>query len=189
MKTLKEILESSILSDIETTISKEIKDLYPVPTKKDFVKTSSTTGKLVWNCEYLLSNYEQYYKNGFPEGVNGLCIMVSSKSEMHDENNLLLGFSINKAPGTADFMNSWKIPGSSLGYSLSELKGIAVKIFQEIANNPELLKEIFEHHTKWWPDWCKTFQSTKNMDRWSEWKVIKSMNIKRRDFNEIMKIR
>ena len=145
MKTLKTILEASIL-DIENNINKGAYELmYPAPTVKDFEKNGYDKSTYVdWQCPDLIKKYvggfkdapNQYHFNG--NGVTGIrcCIRKDKTIE-----TVLIG------PGGSWIFGLVGV-GDWVSNSLPAAKKACIEFLDKLSKNPELMQKVVDCHNK-----------------------------------------
>ena len=146
MKTLKE----SLLGDIEKNVSKSetdiLKEMYPVPKVKDFVKMKLSPGSqyIRWECPKIIQQYINILDDSHFNGINtlqrndiiGFQITIWSKYEidvyLYDSRNYR--FTLY---GIGDCANS-----------MPQAKKDAINFFNDIANKPDNLIKVFNFANK-----------------------------------------
>ena len=148
MRTLKNILEASVLGDIDATISKNAYELmYPAPTVKDFKKNEyDKTQYVEWQCPDLIKNYldgfkddpSQYHFNGGKSNVTGIrcCIRKDKTIE-----TALIG------PGGSWIFGLVGV-GDWVSNSLPAAKKACIEFLDKLSKNPELMQKVVDCHNK-----------------------------------------
>lgn len=169
MKDLRKILEASIL-DIEDTLSKNEKDLYPIPKIKDFYKVPRGIS-IQWYCPGIISNYLQYIKCVKPQSLQSVSSTVDlSKIDSiccicrtHGECFITLG--IREYDDYTNFMPLECSRGKFQFQNTPGVKKSILKLFKMLADNPENFKKLFEMHN----DVCEKEYSTTTPNGYPYW--------------------
>jgi hypothetical protein len=146
MRTLKNILESSVLGDIDSTISKNAYELvYPAPTVKDFQKNGYTKASYVeWQCPDLIKNYINTIKDNptnfhFDRSeVKGLRCNIDKDKTITTSLIGDSGIFICDLVGVGDWVSN----------SLPAAKKACIEFLTRISKNPDLMQKVIDCHNK-----------------------------------------
>ena len=154
MKTLYE----SILDDVEVSLSKGIEDIYPVPTKKDFVTRQGATG-ICWYCKDFIQKYirtirlRSVMKTRLDE-VDNICIFMRGYDDI-----VATQLCIGKNP----YITLQGV-GLNITKGLSNEKDTIIKLFNILAHDPDKFKDLFEIHNEFERKWDKGEVNYLNLD-------------------------
>lgn len=152
MKSLKE----SLLDTIDNTLSIEhpYKEIYPLPTTKDFVKnTYLKSYSIKWQCPELIKQYVNDIiaakpENAFPDFSGGAARLYDATGiECYiDDFKCISVFLINKDGHHLTVLNCI---GDWVSNSLTTTKKECIKFFKTILDNPETcFKKIIDYMKK-----------------------------------------
>ena len=136
MKTLYE----SILDNIDIN-KNPYKEMFPIPSSKDFKKTKWGDTYVVWECKEIVQSYidildvhPAYNKSEFD------CIVVTINSDKTIQTSIGIIKSNDKyeLTGVGDWVSN----------SLPESKKETLKFFKYLQENPESIKKLFEYANK-----------------------------------------
>ena len=136
MKTLRE----SILDNIYLN-KNPYKEMFPIPSVKDFEKTKWGDTYVVWECKDIIQAYigildvhPAYNKSEFD------CIVVTINSDK----TIRTGIGIIKSNDQYELTGV----GDWVSNSIHESKSKTLKFFKYLQENPESIKKLFEYANK-----------------------------------------
>lgn len=151
MRTLKNILEASVLGDIETALSNTdnaYEVMYPVPKIKDFFSEFKFQN-VVWQCPELVKKYKHLFKQDaeFPEAwdideATGIILRIRVPSERKCAKTISIGF-VNE--------RNWVCARlSGIGGWVDNLatgKKACIMFINELVKNPDkIMKKLAEYY-------------------------------------------
>lgn len=148
MKTLKE----SLLNDIDSTLSTKTpyKELYPLPTVKDFIHTYMRSYSIKWQCPALIKPYLNDIAAAKPE--NDVIVAANRLADATgigcyiDDFKCISVFLINKEGHHLTVLNCI---GDWVSNSLLTTKKECINFFKTILDNPEIcFKKIIDYMKK-----------------------------------------
>ena len=149
MKSLVEYINEVSVLDMEGTLSKTEKDIYPAPEKKDFYKLLGGKCGIDWYCPHIVrscaNNIKCLYKNLIELEKN-----VVDKSTLDTitasvyKSFVTLNLNSSNKPANYIFLQGIKIKGKSS----ADAKNIILKIFKMIEANPDNLNILIDCHNE-----------------------------------------
>ena len=146
MRTLKNILEASVL-DIENNINKGAYELvYPAPTVKDFKKNIYTKSSYVeWQCPDLIKNYINTIKDNPTNFHFDRSEVTGLRCGITNDNKTITtsligdgGIFICDLVGVGDWVSN----------SLPAAKKACIAFLTRISKNPDLMQKVIDCHNK-----------------------------------------
>lgn len=135
----------SILDDVEDTLSKGIEVIYPVPTIKDFEKTSFGAHRIKWFCKDLI---QEYIKDLVPSSaanlfeLNCICVLINKSKQV--------SFSLRGVNELGHVFASVPLAGIG-GYTtdgLTKEKKYIIDLFKMLIKDPTKFKKLYELNNK-----------------------------------------
>ena len=159
IKNLTEFVKESILRDAEDVLSLDnAYEIYKV-SKKDFIKTSSSSGKVVSQCGAAIQGALKsgVYNLHTPSNINkitgfGVCVSVNKTSHHCG----YLAF-FDKDNQVIESLNGWYVP-DQYGESIAKLRDVAVDVVNQFVINENLLIELLkgaQEYDNWFDNFSK----------------------------------
>ena len=145
MKTLKNILESSVL-DIENNINKGAYELvYPAPTVKDFQKNGYTKASYVeWQCPDLIKKYINTIKDNPTNFHFDRSEVTGLRCNIDKDKTITTTLIGNGGSFICDLIGV----GDWVSNSLPAAKKACIEFLDRLSKNPELMQKVVDTHNK-----------------------------------------
>ena len=153
MKDLKYIVETSILGDIEDTLSRgeaDIQKSYKIPTEKDFVKNpyASSNQSAFWDISFCIEKYKKQYPRILDHDWKYLEFkLLNIESKTYE---LYVFFAEKPSlPTRSKRIIGWRATNNKYGYYLKgdikTCKKIVINLINILANSNTALNELFKY--------------------------------------------